>query len=620
VLEEKIQEEAMSYIPEGLSCTKPPLFNGKNYYFWKGKMELFLKSQDVDMWKVITEGNFVPQSTDAVTAVVTIKPETSWTDTDKKKVLLNSKAQLFLQCSLTMEESERIYECNTAKEIWDTLKIHHEGTSHVKETRIDIGVRKFEIFEMNEEENIDEMYSRFTSIVNELRSLGKIYSPHDRIRKILRCLPTTWRPMVTAITQAKDLNSLALEDLIGTLRAHEVLLQEDKPIKKGKMIALKAAQENPDETSLQIEENKETEEEQTVQEEAETELALISKKIQRMMKRRDQIKRYFPNRKDNSKREVDKSQVTCYGCNKQGHYKNECPLTKRNQKSPFKKSALITWDDLEDSQAEEEGEANVCLMANSENEEVILFDTPSSKELENTIDNLLSDSNFLTNKCYSLQKEIKESKEEKEKLQTMNNDQKKIIQSLQDSYFQATEKLKDCSQTQNLLKTNENELLKKEVKNLRNDLTRFIKSTETFQKIIGSQVGIGDQTGVGFDTSKHQIYENTLIPKRIRCSFCKKDGHTESFCFHKQRIAENYALKKEHPFQNKEQSFIKCAYCKKSGHLDINCFLKKKDLEILKTNNEGPTESGVPKTPLTQNAGIITKCKEKAMVFRQWLL
>jgi len=104
VLEEKIQEEEMSYIPEGLSCTKPPLFKGKNYYLWKGKMELFLKSQDVDIWKVITEGNFVPQTPDTVTTVVTIKPEASWTDTDKKKVLLNSKAQLFLQCSLTMEE------------------------------------------------------------------------------------------------------------------------------------------------------------------------------------------------------------------------------------------------------------------------------------------------------------------------------------------------------------------------------------------------------------------------------------------------------------------------------------------------------------------------------------
>jgi len=85
-------------------------------------------------------------------------------------------------------------------------------------------------------------------------------------------------------------------------------------------------------------------------------------------------------------------------------------------------------------------------MANSDNEEVILFDkTSSNKELENTIDNLLSDSNLLTNKCYSLQKEIKDSKEEKEKFQTMNNDQKKVIQSLQDSYFQEAEKLKDFS-------------------------------------------------------------------------------------------------------------------------------------------------------------------------------
>jgi hypothetical protein len=585
-------------------------------------MELFLKSQDINMWKVVTDGNFIPQTTDAVTAVVTIKSEASWTDDEKKRVLLNSKAQLFLQCALTMEESERIYECNTAKDIWDTLKIHHEGTSHVKETRIDIGVRKFEIFEMNEEENIDEMYSRFTSIVNELRSLGKIYSPHDRIRKILRCLPSTWRPMVTAITQAKDLNTLALEDLIGTLRAHEVLLQEDKPMRKGKMIALKASQatqDNLDEISSQIEE-KEIEEEQIVQEEAEDELALISKKIQRMMKRRNQIKRYFPTRRDNSKKEVDKSQVTCFGCNKLGHYKNECPQNKRNQKSPFKKTALMTWDDLEEPQEEEEKEeeANICLMANSDNEEVILFDkAPLNNELENTIDSLLFDSNFLTNKCYSLQKEMNEIKEEKEKLQTMNDDQKKIIQSLQDSYFQINEKMKDLSKTQNPIYTkNENIFLKNEINSLRNDLTLFIKSTETFQKIIGSQVGMNSHTGIGFDASKHQkIYENIFIPgkDKLRCSFCNKNGHSESMCFQKKRM-------KEHSLQHQERTFFKkCTFCKRSGHLDVDCFLKIRNLELLKTNKKGPTDSGVPKKSLTQNAGILSKCKEKAMVLGQWL-
>jgi len=47
--------------------TRPPFFNGKNYYFWKGKMELFLRSQDVDMWKIITDGNHVPMTTDATT-------------------------------------------------------------------------------------------------------------------------------------------------------------------------------------------------------------------------------------------------------------------------------------------------------------------------------------------------------------------------------------------------------------------------------------------------------------------------------------------------------------------------------------------------------------------------
>ena len=236
------------YMTESLSISKPPFFNGSNYYFWKGKMKLFLMSQSVDMWNIVTEGNYVPQTTDAVTHIVTPTPEASWTKNDKEKVLLNSKALYFLSCALSMEESERVDECDTAKKLWDTLQIHHEGTSHVKETRIDIGVRKFEIFEMKEGESIDEMYSRFISIVNELRSLGKTYSTHDRIRKILRSLPSSWRPMVTAITQAKDLNVLALEDLVGSLKAHEVLLQDDKPT-KNKMIALKASQHNDQEES-----------------------------------------------------------------------------------------------------------------------------------------------------------------------------------------------------------------------------------------------------------------------------------------------------------------------------------------------------------------------------------
>ncbi|CAJ2645436.1 unnamed protein product [Trifolium pratense] len=183
------------YIPEGGSASRPPLFTGKNYYFWKNKMQLFLKSQEVGMWRIVTEGDYVPTVTSAE-GVISDKPEDAWTAAEQQKVLLNSKAHLFLSCALSMEESERVDECDTTKKVWDTLQVHHEGTSHVKETRIDIGTNKFETFEMIENETIDEMFSRFTTIINELRSLGKTFSTNDRIRKLLRCLPVTWRPML----------------------------------------------------------------------------------------------------------------------------------------------------------------------------------------------------------------------------------------------------------------------------------------------------------------------------------------------------------------------------------------------------------------------------------------
>jgi hypothetical protein len=67
-------------------------------------------------------------------------------------------------------------ECKTAKEMWETLQNHHEGSNRVKETRIDIGVRKFELFEMREDGTVDQMNGRLTIIINELNSLGKTYT------------------------------------------------------------------------------------------------------------------------------------------------------------------------------------------------------------------------------------------------------------------------------------------------------------------------------------------------------------------------------------------------------------------------------------------------------------
>jgi len=55
----------------------------------------------------------------------------------------------------------------------------------------------------------------------------------------------------------------------------------------------------------------------------------------------------------------------------------------------------------------------MCLMAQSnDEEEVIVYKIdPLYRDLENKIDSLLYDSNFLTNRCHSLIKELSELKE-----------------------------------------------------------------------------------------------------------------------------------------------------------------------------------------------------------------
>jgi len=51
------------FVPEGGSSNRPPYLDGTDYYYWKGKMRLFLISQDNYMWPVVESGNFVPMTT-----------------------------------------------------------------------------------------------------------------------------------------------------------------------------------------------------------------------------------------------------------------------------------------------------------------------------------------------------------------------------------------------------------------------------------------------------------------------------------------------------------------------------------------------------------------------------
>ncbi|GJS11894.1 copia protein [Tanacetum coccineum] len=73
--------------------------------------------------------------------------------------------------------------------------------------------------------------------------------------KFLRALHPKWREKVMTIEESKDLSSLALDELIGNLKVHEVVMEKDSEIYKGKKervksIALKAKKESSDDETL----------------------------------------------------------------------------------------------------------------------------------------------------------------------------------------------------------------------------------------------------------------------------------------------------------------------------------------------------------------------------------
>jgi len=81
------------------------------------------------------------------------------------------------------------------------------------------------------------MYSRFQTLVSGLQILKKSFIASNHVSKILRSLPARWRPKVTAIEEAKDLSTLIVEDLISSLKVHEISLDEHDSSKKTKSIA-----------------------------------------------------------------------------------------------------------------------------------------------------------------------------------------------------------------------------------------------------------------------------------------------------------------------------------------------------------------------------------------------
>ena len=161
-----------------------------------------------------------------------------------------------MQCAIEPNEYSRISMCSSAKEMWDKLSLIYEGTSEVKETKANLLIQDYELFRMQPEETISEMFARLTQLTNGLKALGKDYTNAELVRKVLRSLPPAWHTKATVIEDSKNLSVMSLDELIGSLMTYEINMKRNaEEVKKKKPIALKATPATPSSTEDEDEED-----------------------------------------------------------------------------------------------------------------------------------------------------------------------------------------------------------------------------------------------------------------------------------------------------------------------------------------------------------------------------
>ncbi|XP_070045172.1 uncharacterized protein [Nicotiana tomentosiformis] len=203
-----------------------------------------MQAEDYKLWDIITDGSLPTLKKNAEGEDVP-KTRTDCNAEDLKKLETNAKSKKWLVCGLGPDEYSQIQGCSTAKKIWDTLQVVHDETTQVKRSRGTLLFSQYENFAMRDGETIQEMYTRFTTLTNELKSLGKINPEDGRVEKILtRVLPITWKSKITTIQESKNIATLLLDESIGNLKAYELRRRTMKMdvSKKERSLALRIAE------------------------------------------------------------------------------------------------------------------------------------------------------------------------------------------------------------------------------------------------------------------------------------------------------------------------------------------------------------------------------------------
>jgi hypothetical protein len=341
---------------------KPPFFDGEDYCMCSDKMRHHLTSLHKYIWDFVKYGAQVPKVGDKDF------------DSDEADQIrhFNSEATTILLASLCREEYNKVQGLKTTKEIWDVLKMAHEGDEVTKVTKRETIEGELGRFVLNQGEEPQAMYNRLKTLVNQVRNLGSTkWDDHEVVKVILRSVIFRNPTQVQLIRGDPRYKLMSPEEVIGKFVRFELMIKGSKQIvnlEQGgtstlevQPIAFKATEDKKEESTssrLPINASKLDNEEMT----------LIIKSFCQILKQR-RGKDYKP-----------RSKRVCYKCGKPDHFIAKCPMPsysdrgdnkrgkKKEKKRYYKKKGGDThicreWDSDESStdSSSDEDAANIAV-------------------------------------------------------------------------------------------------------------------------------------------------------------------------------------------------------------------------------------------------------------------
>ncbi|XP_073360547.1 uncharacterized protein [Aegilops tauschii subsp. strangulata] len=122
----------------------------------------------------------------------------------------------------------RVAEKETAADVRAALRSMHVGVERVREARVQSLRSEFDGIKMGDAESVDDFAARFTTLVGRIRELGDAMEEKYVVKKLLRAVSNKFIHVASSIALFGDTNKMAMEEAIGSLKAHEELCPEKK--------------------------------------------------------------------------------------------------------------------------------------------------------------------------------------------------------------------------------------------------------------------------------------------------------------------------------------------------------------------------------------------------------